>query len=302
MKRRHELLSRGKTFEKVAQVIGAIAAIAAGFGLLYHDGVSRKPNPTLKEIGTLKRQGDDVKLKPFGEGSFMKTKETEKVFLKDTLYAGAGTKVDLDLGPYGKFEFIPNSVVLLLLDFEADDFTLKPGDGGVGAGDARLKIALTQGKMTFSKTTAGDPLGVSIELAKNTRLSLDDQNQLKLEKNTSGDFKITESDKEAKLEISTSYEGKTTKKTMDLRVGKVFKQSDIAHQVQEQRIPATVIATPVPEPAVVEEEAPPPKPIRMKRIIRLEEEGSADEDEPPTRTQVKQEVIETFIPPVRPKK
>lgn len=175
----------------------AIAVAASATVALVFDKAKPVENPAgLKQIGTLQSEGSDVKRKFFSELEFQEIAKKDNVFLKDTIFVGPDSKVNLALGEYGDFELSPNSVLLVYLDFETKSGASSAAATNSTVGSS-LKLKLTQGEIKYKKPVrqAGDQKPtktVAIEIADNTFLKLDEQDELKVERTKAGEITVHE--------------------------------------------------------------------------------------------------------------
>lgn len=306
----HVLSFRGREWVYCSLAI-AVAAIAASALLL--DKAKPKENPAgLKQIGTLSATGDDVKRKFFSQLDFEQTAAKDNVFLKDTLFVGPNSKVSLALGEYGDFELSPNSILLVYLDFETKNGAKNPAATNSSVGQS-LKLKLTQGELKYKKPkksvqAANEPVKtVAVEIADNTFLKLDGQEELKVERTKGGEITVHEATITPQVEkipdpvaipISTKADevapaaiAPPESEHFALKVGESFIESEIklhASLIQEERSPAKIEESvqtksePASSQESVESEAKPlsvvvQKPTPKKRLAAVTEEEKPKE-------------------------
>ncbi len=239
----------------------AIAVAASATVALVFDKAKPKENPAgLRQIGTLQSEGSDVKRKFFSEIDFQEIAKKDNVFLKDTIFVGPDSKVNLALGEYGDFELSPNSVLLVYLDFETKAGTSSAvANSTVGSS---LKLKLTQGEIKYKKPVrvAGaekSTKSVAIEIADDTFLKLDEQEELKVERTKGGEITVHEATVTPVVEklpefktlpVAVGSEPASAapapeSEHFELKVGESFIESEIklhANLIPAPRAPATI--------------------------------------------------------------
>ena len=194
----------------VAVIVGALYLIIQ----LSKNEAGNQNSLGLKQIGTLETFGSDVKRKFHGEPDFSESKNLDPLFQKDTVFVGPGSRAKFILPEYGTFELQPNSVVLVVLDFEKKlSHENSPSIDKNGAKGIRLK--LIQGNLKFeaakvpptavdSPETQNNKSGVFIEIADNTVIDLSDQQTVTLDKKKDGNFEVSESSHELRAFVASS--------------------------------------------------------------------------------------------------
>ena len=228
----------GKT-ERATLVALAIVSFCALF-LIVSDIAnysSKVPDGSI-QIGTLERYGEDVKRKFSGEFEFQKTDKNETLYQKDTIFVGPGSKAKFDLPDYGGEVLVePNSIVLIVLDFDKKEEDLKF--------QPRLRLKLEQGKMTFKKKEQGNEKKSNIsqdlvvEIADNTLVDLKKQNTITFEKEEAGDFKVSEATEPV---VAYVYSSASKTQSVPLKLDTAFSSQSILTKntiVEAKPLPAT---------------------------------------------------------------
>lgn len=230
----------------------------------------------LQKIGQLEIFGPDVKRKFHGEPDFSDLQNEDPLFQKDTVFVGPGSKAKFILPEYGDFELEPNSVVMVVLDFEKAPLG-KNIEAEIKEKPKGLRLKLLQGKMKFeakkpspveskNNVQREEAPEIFVEVSDNTVLKLGDQKEAVIEKAKNGNFEIASSTKEIKA-FRISADPSQKDEEIVLPTKQVFSEND--RFAQSSQIPPEDLTSSPPQEAKLIQM--PAKPLIEENEIKKEE-------------------------------